>query len=236
MLFTVRGGRCLRTGVSTARRKREVPDLFRFERELWACGVRWVAGCDEVGVGPLAGPVVAAAVVMSPTVDVAGVRDSKTLTARQREELARRIEAAAVSIGVGVVDATEIDRMNVLRATLEAMRRAVNALHVKPDFLLVDARTVPGVAIPQRAIVDGDALSYSIAAASIVAKVRRDAMMRQWHEQYPQYGFDRNMGYGTREHLQALARFGPCPLHRRSFAPVRQLGLFPSGGNGGGPG
>lgn len=208
-------------------RKRQSEELLEFERELWARGVRWLAGCDEVGVGPLAGPVVAAAVLMPPAVVIDGVNDSKQLTARQREALARQIEDVAVSVGIGIVDAADIDRLNVRQATLEAMRRAVAALRPAPEVLLVDARTVPDITVPQRAIVDGDAKSYVIAAASIVAKVRRDAIMREWHELYPQYGFARNMGYGTAEHLRALASYGPCPVHRRSFAPVRQWRLFP---------
>lgn len=208
------------------KRQRRIEELLEFERELWARGLRWLAGCDEVGVGPLAGPVVAAAVVMPPEPLVDGVDDSKKLTPQRREALAREIEQAAVSVGIGIVEAPEVDRRNVLQATLEAMRRAVAALKPVPEYLLVDARTVPGVGVPQQAVVSGDAKSYVIAAASIVAKVRRDAIMRQLDEQYPQYGFARNKGYGTAEHLRALASYGPCPAHRRSFSPVRQLRLF----------
>ncbi|GIW44956.1 MAG: ribonuclease HII [Candidatus Binatia bacterium] len=201
-------------------------ELLRTERSLWARGLRLVGGCDEVGVGPLAGPVVAAAVVIAPGIAVEGVDDSKKLTALQRERLAAEIETAAVAVSVGVVDVEEVDRMNVLQAAIEAMRRAVLGLSVRPEHLLVDARAIPGIGIPQSALVDGDATSYAVAAASIVAKVRRDAMMRQWHQRFPQYGFDRNMGYGTPEHLRALALHGPCPIHRTTFAPVRQLRLF----------
>ncbi|MCX8071752.1 MAG: ribonuclease HII [Candidatus Binatia bacterium] len=210
------------------RRRRRMRELLQVERSLWAQGVQLVGGCDEVGVGPLAGPVVAAVVVIPPEIELEGVNDSKLLTPLQRERLADSLERLALAVGIGIVEAEEVDRMNVLRASLEAMRRAVRATRVKPEHLLVDARTVPDIDIPQTAIVDGDAISYAVAAASIVAKVKRDAIMRQWHETYPQYGFARNMGYGTPEHLRALAQYGPCPLHRRSFAPVRQLGLFQS--------
>ncbi|GBD26786.1 Ribonuclease HII [bacterium HR30] len=201
-------------------------ELLQLERRLWAEGLKLVGGCDEVGVGPLAGPLVAAVVVIPPDIDVEGIDDSKKLSPQQRERLARSLEETALAIGLGVVEAEEVDRLNVLRAALEAMRRAVAALPFRPDHLIVDARTIPEIDIPQTAIVDGDAKSYAVAAASIVAKVTRDRLMCQWHEHYPQYGFDRNMGYGTPEHLRALARYGPCPLHRRSFAPVRQLSLF----------
>ncbi len=207
-------------------KRRRMEELLLWERRLWAQGLRLVAGCDEVGVGPLAGPVVAAAVVIPPDPQLSGIDDSKSLTARQRERLACALQEHALGIGVGVVEPEEVDRINVLGAALEAMRRAVNALPIRPEHLLVDARTVPGIDIPQTPIVDGDAKSYAVAAASIVAKVRRDTLMRQWHQRYPHYGFDRNVGYGTPEHLEALARYGPCPLHRRSFAPVRQMSLF----------
>lgn len=208
-------------------RRRGMQDLLQLERTLWEQGLQLVAGCDEAGVGPLAGPVVAAVVIIPRQTQLEGVDDSKKLTPLQRERLARRLEEHALGVGVGVVEAEEVDRLNVLRASLEAMRRAVTSLPLQPEHLLVDARTVPGIDIPQTPIVDGDAKSYAIAAASIVAKVERDRIMQEWHHHYPEYGFDRNKGYGTPEHLRALARYGPCPLHRRSFAPVRQLSLLP---------
>jgi ribonuclease HII len=199
--------------------------LLRFERELWGRGVERVAGVDEVGVGPLAGPLVAAAVVLPPDVKLAGVDDSKRLPAARRERLAEQIHGAAVAVGFGIVEVDEVDRLNVFWAAIEAMRRAVNALSLLPDQLLVDARHIPGLAVPQLALVGGDALSYSIAAASIVAKVKRDTMMRELDSLYPEYGFARHKGYGTPTHLLALERHGPSPVHRRSFAAVRQARL-----------
>ena len=196
--------------------------LLRPERELWRQGHRHVAGVDEVGVGPLAGPVVAAAVVFPAEVRISGVDDSKKLTAATRERLGEEIRARAIAVGVGVVSVEDVDRLNVYRAALEAMRLAVTALHVPLDYLLVDARTVPGISVPQLPIVKGDARSFSIAAASIIAKVTRDALMVELAARYPEYGFADHMGYGTRAHLEAIERYGPCPAHRRSFAPIRQ--------------
>lgn len=199
--------------------------LLRTERALWATGITRVAGVDEVGVGPLAGPLVAAAVVVPPTMRLRGVDDSKRLRPALREELAGRIRAEALAVSLGVVDVDEIDRLNVYRATLEAMRRAVAGLAVVPEHVVVDARTIPGIDLPQTAIVRGDSRSFAVAAASIVAKVARDARMRDLDREYPGYGFADNAGYGTAAHLAALARQGPCPAHRRSFAPVRQMRL-----------
>lgn len=199
--------------------------LLRTERALWATGITRVAGVDEVGVGPLAGPLVAAAVVVPPTMRLRGVDDSKRLRPALREELAGRIRAEALAVSLGVVDVEEIDRLNVYRATLEAMRRAVAGLAVVPEHVVVDARTIPGIDLPQTAIVRGDSRSFAVAAASIVAKVARDEMMRDLDRDYPDYGFADNAGYGTAAHLAALARQGPCPAHRRSFAPVRQMRL-----------
>ena len=199
--------------------------LLRVERELWRSGLTRVAGVDEVGVGPLAGPVVAAAVIVPPNTKLRGVDDSKLLTATLREELATKIQAAAVGIGIGIVDVADIDRLNIYHAALEAMRRAVEALPVPPEHIVVDARQIPNVTVPQTPLIDGDARCYSVAAASIVAKVARDRLMRELHELYPQYGFRENMGYGTPRHLAAVEQYGPSPVHRRSFAPVRELWL-----------
>jgi ribonuclease HII len=179
-----------------------------------------VAGVDEVGRGCLAGPVVAAAVILDPARPVAGLRDSKLLTPARREELAARIEERAAAVGVGTADAREIDTLDILRATHLAMRRAVEALTVMPEFLLVDALTIPGVILPQQGIVHGDRLCASIAAASIVAKVRRDALMRRLHDTWPAYRFDANKGYGTPDHLEALRAHGASPLHRLTFRGV----------------
>jgi len=196
--------------------------MLRLEREFWARGLTRVAGLGEVGVGPLAGPLVAAAVILPPEVSVRGINDSKKLSPQTRERLAEEIRRCAVATAIGVVSVEEVDRLNVYHAALEGMRRALSALPVAAEQLLVDARHIPGVDIPQMAIVKGDARSYSIAAASIIAKVARDAMMRELDALYPQYGFARHMGYGTRAHLEALERYGPSPLHRRSFVVVCQ--------------
>lgn len=199
--------------------------LLRHERALWTQGLMHVAGVDEVGVGPLAGPLVAAAVILPHECEVRGIDDSKKLTAARREALRAEIEACAVAVGIGVVEVRDVERLNTYWASIEAMRRAVAALAVPPQQVLVDARHIPGLAMPQLALVKGDARSYSIAAASIVAKVVRDAMMTQLDGRYPAYGFARHMGYGTAEHLAALERHGPCPAHRRSFLPVAQARL-----------
>ena len=217
--------RCRRRAAATERERRRFAGLMRRRGELVAAGARHVAGVDEVGVGPLAGPVVAAAVVLPDAPALEGLDDSKKLTRRQRERLAAAIRAQALACGVGEVWPEEIDRLNVYHAALEAMRRAVGALAVPADHLLVDARRVPGVDVPQTPIVGGDGCDASIAAASVVAKVHRDAIMRRLDAEHPGYGFAEHKGYGTRAHLAALRRAGPTPVHRRSFAPVAQLRL-----------
>jgi len=189
----------------------------RFEDEAAAQGHAVVAGVDEVGRGALCGPVMAGAVILGAGFDATGLDDSKRLTRRQRETLAERIRREARAWAVGLADPAEIDRINILRATYLAMRRAIEALESPPDLLLVDALTLPGLTIAQRAIVKGDALSVSIAAASIVAKVARDEAMREWDRRYPGYGLARNMGYGSDGHRDALRRLGPTQIHRRSF-------------------
>ncbi len=199
--------------------------LLAYEREYWALGVTRVCGVDEVGVGPLAGPLVAAAVILPPEVPLRGIDDSKKVPARLRAELAVAIREVATAFSIGVVSAAEVDRLNTYGGALEAMRRAVLGLSIEPQQMLVDARTIPGVGVPQRALVKGDSRSYSIAAASIVAKEYRDDWMKRVDERYPEYGFGRHMGYGTAAHLAALDELGPCPEHRRSFAPVRQARL-----------
>jgi ribonuclease HII len=205
---------------------------FHVERLLWQLGHARVAGVDEVGMGPLAGPVVAAAVVFSADVSIRGLADSKVLTRKRREQLSERVHERAQGVGVGIVDVEDVDRLNVYRAGQEAMRRALAALApLTPDYLLVDGREVPRLGIPQSAYPKGDAFVASIAAASIVAKVRRDAIMRELGVTYPDYGFERHMGYCTAAHLAALRKHGPSPVHRRSFAPVdaiapRQLRLL----------
>lgn len=199
--------------------------LLRRREELVRAGRRFVAGVDEVGVGPLAGPVVAAAVVLPAEVDaraLAGLDDSKRLSAAARERLDGALRDCALGIGIGRVEPEEIDCLDIYRASLEAMRRAVEALRAQcdVDHLLVDARSVPGVSLPQTAIIKGDANDASIAAASIVAKVHRDALMCALDQRHAGYGFARHKGYGTPQHLAALRALGPSPIHRRSFAPV----------------
>lgn len=194
--------------------------LFERRRRLFETGARAVAGVDEVGMGPLAGPVVAVAIVLPARVDLPGLNDSKRLSRAARERLAASIREQAVACAAGKVQPAEIDAMNIYRAGLEAMRRAIAALGLTPDHVLVDARTIPGISSPQTAIVGGDASDGSIAAASIVAKVHRDAIMRYLDGRHPGYGFGQHMGYGTEQHLAALRRLGPSPVHRRSFAPV----------------
>jgi ribonuclease HII len=194
---------------------------LHLERLLWRLGYDLVAGVDEVGMGPLAGPVVAAAVIFPAGSRPAGLADSKVLSAAERRRLAEIIARRALAIGVGEVAPAEIDRVNVRQAGLRAMRRALARLgDLRPTFVLVDGSEIPGLATPQAAYPKGDAFVASIAAASIVAKVHRDALMAAQARRYPVYGFERHMGYPTPAHLQALRAYGPCPQHRRSFAPV----------------
>jgi ribonuclease HII len=215
---------CRRTGARAEAARLE--GMLAYERPLWEAGLKLVAGVDEVGVGPLAGPVVAAAVILEPGCSIDAVDDSKQLDRAVRERLDSVIRTRAVAFAVASCSVEEIDRLNILRASCEAMRRAVVALAVVPEHLLVDARRVPGVAVQQTGIIDGDAKSQSIAAASIVAKVYRDALMTELGRRHPGYGFECHKGYATAEHLRALRTLGPCELHRRSFEPVRQGELF----------
>jgi ribonuclease HII len=206
--------------------RRRVGRLFALRRNLARAGARLVAGVDEVGMGPLAGPVVAAAVVLSERVDLPGLDDSKRVLAADRVRLDAAIRTQAVAIGVAEIWPEEIARRNLYYAGLEAMRQAVVALGVAPDHVLVDARTIPGIAAAQTRIVGGDARDGSIAAASIVAKVYRDALMTRLDAEYPGYGFAVHKGYATRAHRAALRKLGPCPIHRPSFVTVSQLALF----------
>ncbi|MCI6173188.1 MAG: ribonuclease HII [Clostridiales bacterium] len=176
-----------------------------------------IAGIDEVGRGPLAGPVCACALILPTDHPVLYLNDSKKLTAKKRDELYDVLKREAVSIGIGYESPEIIDEINILQATYSAMRSALAALSPGPDFLLIDAVSIPGVSVPSRSIVHGDALSVSIAAASIVAKVSRDRLMEEYDRLYPEYGFARNKGYGTAEHMAALRKYGPCPIHRKSF-------------------
>jgi ribonuclease HII len=205
-------------------RKRRRGAPLTLERELWARGLELVAGVDEAGRGPLAGPVVAAAVIFRPEQRVAGVTDSKQLTEAQRDDLVAAIRHRALCIGVGAASCREVDRLNILKATHLAMSRAVAALPLRPDHVLVDGLPVPGLGPDHTSVVDGDAKSYTIACASIVAKTTRDRIMRRLAGRYPGYGWETNVGYGTPEHVMALGQHGPTPHHRRSFVPV-QLSL-----------
>ena len=191
-----------------------------FEQEARQCGYAFVAGLDEAGRGPLAGPVVAAAVMLPCRFKLAGLDDSKRVSAADRERLAKVIRRRATGIGIGVASVPEIDALNILRATRLAMVRALQELKPSPDFLLLDAVTLPAVPLPQRPVIKGDCLCVSIAAASIIAKVTRDRLMQEYHRQYPSYHFHVHKGYATPAHLSLLDQFGPCEIHRRSFRPV----------------
>ncbi len=207
---------------------KKCPDLLHHEKLLWRQGIDWIAGVDEAGRGPLAGPVVAAAVIFRRQQPLmAGINDSKKLSARQREAAVDEIRAKAVSIGVGIVPETEIDRVNILQATYLAMLEAVAELDRRPDHLLIDGRGKPETFVPVTTLIKGDSLSMSIAAASIIAKVTRDRLMVQYHEQYPQYRFDKHKGYPTAMHIDAIRRWGWCPIHRRSFHPRQLQDILP---------
>ncbi|MBM4439972.1 MAG: ribonuclease HII [Candidatus Rokubacteria bacterium] len=197
---------------------------YRYEGQAWRAGLSRVAGLDEAGRGPLAGPVVAAAVVVTPEHRVKGVADSKLLNAERREALFAVIHERALAVGVAIVDHLTIDRVNILQATRLAMLEALRQLPVPPDFVLTDYVALPDVPCPQKNLVDGDARCASVAAASIVAKVTRDRIMVALDKQFPEYGFARHKGYATPDHLAALDRHGPCPVHRRSFAGVWRQG------------
>ena len=194
-----------------------------FALEARRRGYRWIAGLDEAGRGPLAGPVVAAAVILPTRCRLVGVDDSKQVSEPERTRLYDVIVQRARGVAIGVATEQEIDRLNILEATRLAMSRALALLTPQADYLLIDAMTLSGLGTPLRSIIKGDTLSISVAAASIVAKVTRDRMMASYHRAYPEYNFLSHKGYGTDEHLQRLARHGPCAIHRRTFAPVAQL-------------
>lgn len=202
------------------------------ENSLFSCGHKIICGLDEAGRGPLAGPVVAAVVSLdmdscSKLADqklIKYIKDSKKLTAKKRDELFDFINDNFCEVGIGICDHETIDRINILEATFLAMKKAINALKQKPEFTILDGRfPIPNSSLKQEAVINGDDLVFSIAAASIVAKVARDRMMNKFHEQYPLYGFDQHRGYGTKLHLEAIKRHGPCPIHRKSFKPISTL-------------
>ncbi len=196
--------------------KERIERLKEYEYKYWE-KYDFIGGIDEVGRGPLAGPVVTACVILPKDCDILYINDSKKLSASKRDELYEEIMAKALSVSIGVVSEARIDEINILQATYEAMRQAISECKVQPQLLLNDAVTIPGVTIPQVPIIKGDAKSISIGAASIIAKVTRDRMMVEYEDIYPEYHFASNKGYGSQEHIEALRKYGPCPIHRRSF-------------------
>jgi ribonuclease HII len=195
-------------------------EMTSFEENLRQQGFQFIAGIDEAGRGPLAGPVVAAAVILPKDFNLLGIDDSKKLTEQKREDYFKQIKMEAISVGVGIIEAAEIDRINILEAAKKAMLEAVTQLVPNPDYLLIDAVKLE-TPFPSESLIKGDARSITIAAASIIAKVTRDRMMREMSSKYPEYGFSSNMGYGTAEHLEAIKQHGVTPYHRKSFAPVK---------------
>lgn len=199
--------------------------LLKFEREYWSNGVMEIAGVDEAGRGPLAGPVVAAAVIFEPEHFIEGVNDSKMLLPEEREELYHRIIAETLTFGIGIVHHDIIDEINILQATFKAMHQAILQLSIIPSLLLIDGNRFLENGISYRTIIDGDALSFSVAAASIIAKVTRDRMMIGYDKEFPGYGFAKHKGYGTKEHRDAIQQLGYCAIHRRSFTIKSQMEL-----------
>lgn len=200
-------------------------DIYQHDESLREKGFPLIAGIDEAGRGPLAGPVVAAAVVLKTGTRIDGLRDSKKVPEKERASLFSEIKNASVDMGIGIVDHADIDRLNILRATRYAMKLAVENLSQPPDLLIIDAVSLPSVSIRQLTPVKGESVSASVAAASIVAKCVRDNIMTEYHELYPQYNFGKHKGYSTREHMQKLQEYGPCPIHRRSFCKVMSVRL-----------
>jgi ribonuclease HII len=199
------------------------PDTYSLERSLRQKGYQLIAGLDEVGRGPLAGPVVAACVILQENCDNSSFVDSKTINAKNRSRLYKELKQNGAQISVGVVSEADIDRLNILQASLLAMKKAILTMPVQPDFLLVDGNQPVPISIPQQSLVKGESKSASIAAASIVAKVVRDEMMDQYHLQYPEYNFQKNRGYPTLEHRNAIKIYGPCAIHRQSFKCVKEF-------------
>lgn len=197
--------------------QQRLENMLLFERECYQKGYDIVAGVDEVGRGPLAGPVVTAAVILPKDCKIEGINDSKKLSAKKREQLYHIIIQKALSYGIGVIPSSRIDEINILQATYEAMREAITKLSITPQIVLVDALHIPDISMPQRGIVGGDGKSISIAAASIVAKVTRDAMMEKYSKLYTQYHFEKNKGYGSQQHIEAIQKYGPCAIHRKTF-------------------
>jgi ribonuclease HII len=219
-------------GALSKRERNRLEAMMAWERNARERGFRAIAGLDEVGRGPLAGPVVAAACILPEGALIEGIDDSKKLLPSDRSLIYQKILSYPyIEYGIGIIDAKEIDRINILQATLQAMTIAISRLQQQPDFLLIDGNKLPHTTIPGEAIVKGDSLSQSIAAAAIIAKEIRDQLMQAYHEQWPQYQFASHKGYATEEHLLAIQEYGPCPIHRMSFEPLKsrneaQLDLF----------
>ena len=193
-------------------------ELKKIDKQYYDMNMKYVCGIDEAGRGPLAGPVVVASVIMKPDSMIEGVNDSKKISEKKREKLYELITNEAISYGVGIITQEEIDDINILQATKKGLTNSLNSMDIKPDMILVDAlKGIDTLGIPYLSIIQGDATSYSIAAASIIAKVTRDRIMREWDKVYPEYGFATHKGYGTAKHIEAIRQYGLCPLHRRSF-------------------
>lgn len=207
-----------------ASEKERLKALYKFEKKAYKEGFQWIAGVDEAGRGPLAGPVVAAACILPKNVFVEGINDSKKLSPAKREQIFNALTShPKVIYGIGIIDPATIDAINIYQATIQAMLQAVSNLSRRPDLLLVDGMALPQCEIPAWKIIGGDAESLSIGAGSILAKVTRDRLMEAYHQQWPEYGFHKHKGYGTAAHLQALEEYGPCPIHRLTFEPVSSV-------------
>jgi ribonuclease HII len=200
-------------------------DIFQHDTSLREKGFKKIAGIDEAGRGPLAGPVVAAAVILPEGIRIEGLRDSKKVSEKEREDLFAKIVLLSEDIGIGILNHEDIDRLNILRSTIIAMEYAVKKLSKQPDLLIIDAVSLPSIPIRQISYIKAEEISSSVAAASIIAKVLRDKIMMSYHNQYPNYNFRKNKGYSTKEHLELLKIYGPCPIHRKSFHRVMTLEL-----------
>ncbi len=212
----------------SAEERQRLESMMFFEAKARKRGFKRIAGIDEAGRGPLAGPVVAAACVLPDGALIEGVNDSKKLLPSERYKIFQKIlSISEIDYGIGIIDALIVDEINILQATFQAMLAAVYCLSKKPDYLLIDGNKKPVIDIPGEAIVSGDSLSQSIAIASIIAKETRDQLMNVFHEEWPEYGFNKHKGYGTKSHLLAIKKYGPCPIHRKSFEPIKSLECSP---------
>ena len=232
--FLAEAANDLRSGVQKAIEKRKrviqaeldedlrLEQMLRYEKELYQAGYQTIAGIDEVGRGPLAGPVVAAAVILPPGCKIKGLNDSKKIPKKKHQEIYQAVLDKALAVGIGLMNSEIIDQVNIYEATKLAMKEALSKLSLKPDYLLIDAMKLD-IDIPQESIIKGDANSLSIAAASIVAKVTRDKLMADYDKEYPGYDFAQNAGYGTKSHLQGLERHGVTPIHRKTFEPIKSM-------------